>query len=442
MIINSFSARKVHDFYDYHLRFDPELNFLVGNNGAGKTSALILMQAALSIDVVTLVEIKFSSLRVEIEKDGEVYAISVNAQPEKLLFKINSEEFEYEINPLFGMKSGRIETITANGNRIRHHIEDSRLNVIRSAGPILHRYLNASRPMFLGLERRLGKYQDDFSYRDTTMPNGAFKSSDPSQKKEVLDGLDNCQKLVENAFKNYRRASDGRLDRLLNIIVESTFEYIEFDPDSLNDPRTAPFHEMSDLQRRRQELEKFASDLGGSEKSTAQIEKFFKKMADVAGDSTGASDAWSLEWLLNMAQIRRIQKVLAEMDRQKKSAEKFYAPIKEFCETINEFFVHSRKELSVDSVGKIKISQNGKPVDLAYLSSGEKQLLILLAHARFGSSKRSAFIVDEPEISLHMRWQEMLVDALLRGGKNNQFIFATHSPEIVGYHVDNVLRLG
>ncbi|WP_162885996.1 AAA family ATPase, partial [Pseudomonas syringae] len=102
---------------------------------------------------------------------------------------------------------------------------------------------------------------------------------------------------------------------------------------------------------------------------------------------------------------------------------------------------HSRKELTVDSLGKIKVTQNSKPVDLANLSSGEKQLLILLAHARFGSTKRSAFIVDEPEISLHMRWQEMLVDALLRGGKSNQFIFATHSPEIVGYHTDNVIRL-
>lgn len=442
MIIHSFTARKVHEFYDYNLRFHPELNFLVGNNGAGKTSALVLMQAALSIDLVTLTEISFSSLQVEVEKDGEIFSISIMVLPDKLIFRINTEELECGISPIFNMKKMRGDIVSASG-RMRHHIEDGRMNFIRSAGPILRRYLRSARPMFLGLERRLSKYQDEFGYDDEILSGGVFKTSvNNGQRKEILDGLANCQKLVENAFKNYRRASDGRLDRLLNIIVESTFEYIEFDPDSINDPRTAPFLEMADLQARRQELEKFARDLGGSEKSTIQIEKFFAKMMNVAGDSSGAGDAWSLEWLLNMAQIRRIQKVLAEMDRQKKSAERFYAPIKEFCDTLKEFLKHSRKELNVDAVGKIKITQNGKPVDLDFLSSGEKQLIILLAHARFGSTKKSAFIVDEPEISLHMRWQEMLVDALLRGGKNNQFIFATHSPEIVGFHTDNVIRLG
>lgn len=101
-----------------------------------------------------------------------------------------------------------------------------------------------------------------------------------------------------------------------------------------------------------------------------------------------------------------------------------------------------KKELTVDSVGKIKIMQGGKYVDLLSLSSGEKQLLILMAHARFGSVKGRTFIVDEPELSLHMRWQEMLVDALIEGNQDNQFIFATHSPEIVGYHVENCISVG
>ncbi|WP_205417507.1 hypothetical protein, partial [Pseudomonas syringae] len=333
MIINSFSARKVHDFYDYHFRFNSELNFLVGDNGAGKTSALRLMQAAISIDIVTLVGISFSSLQVEVERDNEVYLISIIVAPEKLLFRINGEEFECEVGPILSMKSSWAGHISPNG-RVRHHIEDARINVIRSSGPILRRYLTATRPMFLGLERRLGKYQDDIGYDEEILSNGIFKSNGTAQRKEALDGLENCQRLVEGAFKNYRRASDGRLDRLLNIIVESTFEYIEFDPESFKDPRIAPSLEMSDLQTRRQELEKFARDLGGSEKSSAQIEKFFKKMANVASIYSGSGEAWSLEWLLNMAQIRRIQKVLAEMDRQKKSAEKFYAPIKEFCDTL------------------------------------------------------------------------------------------------------------
>lgn len=439
MIIKSFSARKVHDFYDYNFRFNSDINFLVGDNGTGKTTALRLMQAALSVDVTTLMEIKFSSLKVEVEKDGEEFSFSVNTSSDKMSFRLNGEEIPYSISPAFNAGGNRIvETISVNG-RIRHRVEDNRQDVIKSAGPVMQRFLRGTRPMFLGLERRLGRYQEDSFPDEAFSDDGLIRPR--NQHKEILDGLDNCQRLVQGAYKQYRRASDGRLDRLLNIIVESTFEYIELEPGFLENPNLKPYLEMSDLRQRRQELEKFARDLGGSEKTTGLIEKFFEKMVGVVDKDNGVADSWSLEWLLNMAQIRRIQKVLAEMDRQKKSAEKFYAPIKEFCDTINEFFKHSRKELSVDSLGKIKVTQNSVPVELEFLSSGEKQLLILIAHARFGSSKRSAFVVDEPEVSLHMRWQEMLVDALLKGGKNNQFIFATHSPEIVGYHVDNCIRL-
>jgi predicted ATPase len=439
MIIKRFSARKVHDFYDYSFSFHPDINFLVGDNGTGKTTALRLMQAALSIDITTLMGIKFSSLSVEVEKDGEEFVFSVSTSSDKMTFNLNGEENPYTITPAFNSDGNRIiETINAHG-RIRHRLEDNRLDVITFAGPVMQRFLRGTRPMFLGLERRLGRYQEDSFPEESYADEGLTRPR--NQQKEILDGLENCQRLVQGAYKQYRKASDGRLDRLLNIIVESTFEYIELEPGFLENPSLKPYLEMSDLRQRRQELEKFARDLGGSEKTTVLIEKFFEKMVGVVDKDNGLADSWSLEWLLNMAQIRRIQKVLAEMDRQKKAAEKFYAPIREFCDTINEFFKHSRKELTVDSLGKIKVTQNSIPVDLEFLSSGEKQLLILIAHARFGSSKRSAFVVDEPEVSLHMRWQEMLVDALLKGGKNNQFIFATHSPEIVGYHTNNCIRL-
>lgn len=439
MIVSSFSARKVHGCYDFNFKFRPDINFLIGNNGTGKTTALVLMQAALSFDIFALREIKFSSLRVEVVKDMEEYSIVASSYPDKILFKINGEELEYQFSPLFITKDGQMVEHISPSNRSRHHAEDARLELIRSGGPVLRRFLQGRRPMFLGLERRLGRYQDDGDYREIITLDGHSRIVAAPQKKEILEGLDNCKALVESAFRQYRRASDGRVDRLLNIVVESTFEYIEFDPQNFN---SSIYSGASDLSSRRQELEKFARDLGGSEKTSTQIEKFFHKMSVLAGASKSKDEGWGLEWLLNMAQIRRIQKVLEEMDRQKKSAEKFYAPIKEFCDTINDFFRHSRKELVVDAVGKIKITQNSSPVELSLLSSGEKQLLILMAHARFGSSKKSAFIVDEPEVSLHMRWQEMLVDALLKEGKNNQFIFATHSPEIVGYRTENCIRLG
>lgn len=439
MIIRSFRAKKVHGVYDFDFSFKSDVNFLVGPNGTGKTTALRLIQAALSIDVATLQEITFSFLSVEVDKDGDYFEIIVSPADNGLSFMLNGQEIGRSNPPSNVIQEGRFVSRAGLVMRID---DDIRSQLILEGGPLLNKFLQGRRPMFLGLERRLAKYHDEFSIDAEFLPSRSLKSRVMAEKKEPLDGLQNCQKLVESAFRHYRRASDGRLDRLLNIVVESTFEYIEFDEEAINDSRNSPYRLMSELQQRRQELEKFARDLGGAEKTALQIEKFFEKMDLIAKPSEERGDVWSLEWLINMAQIRRIQKVLAEMDRQKKSAEKFFAPIKEFCDTLNEFFRHSRKEVAIDSVGKIKITQQGKSVDLINLSSGEKQLLILLSHARFASTRKNAFIVDEPEISLHMRWQEMLVDSLLSESKGNQFIFATHSPEIVGYHVENCINLG
>ncbi len=76
------------------------------------------------------------------------------------------------------------------------------------------------------------------------------------------------------------------------------------------------------------------------------------------------------------------------------------------------------------------------------LSSGERQLLTLLAHVTFMPRINAGIIIiDEPELSLHLRWQETLVGQLTRLNSSIQFLFATHSPEIIGENKKNALRV-
>ena len=85
---------------------------------------------------------------------------------------------------------------------------------------------------------------------------------------------------------------------------------------------------------------------------------------------------------------------------------------------------------------------NGKKIDdLNYLSSGEKHLLIIFAHLLFNKNKKerpnaNIFIIDEPELSLHLRWQHNFVTKAIEADPNVQLIFATHSPEISGQYED------
>jgi energy-coupling factor transporter ATP-binding protein EcfA2 len=87
---------------------------------------------------------------------------------------------------------------------------------------------------------------------------------------------------------------------------------------------------------------------------------------------------------------------------------------------------------------------SGLPLAASQLSSGERQLFALLAQVIVARSKASVFLIDEPEISLNVKWQRTLVDTLLQlvRGTQVQFILATHSLELLATHREHVYRLG
>jgi len=77
------------------------------------------------------------------------------------------------------------------------------------------------------------------------------------------------------------------------------------------------------------------------------------------------------------------------------------------------------------------------------LSSGEQHLLLLLASTLYAQERPSLFVIDEPELSLNMKWQRQLPDALTdcTSGGSTQFVLATHSFEILANHQQDVEEL-
>lgn len=73
------------------------------------------------------------------------------------------------------------------------------------------------------------------------------------------------------------------------------------------------------------------------------------------------------------------------------------------------------------------------------LSAGEKQMFSFIAYNTFYQD--TIFIIDEPELSLHIDWQRTLFPTLLKQGTSNQFIVATHSPFIYSKYPDKELQL-
>ena len=74
--------------------------------------------------------------------------------------------------------------------------------------------------------------------------------------------------------------------------------------------------------------------------------------------------------------------------------------------------------------------QDGTEISLDQLSSGEKQLLLILLKVFLMDKKPGILFMDEPEISLHVSWQQQLIEAIRKLNSKCQIILTTHSPSI------------
>lgn len=109
---------------------------------------------------------------------------------------------------------------------------------------------------------------------------------------------------------------------------------------------------------------------------------------------------------------------------------------------INRFLTN--KVLTFDLHSGLAVTANdGKPLDPPMLSSGERHLLLLFCNSLIAVDRPSIMMIDEPEISLNIKWQRRLLSSLLEciGDSPVQYIFATHSIELLAQHRDRIVKL-
>lgn len=88
------------------------------------------------------------------------------------------------------------------------------------------------------------------------------------------------------------------------------------------------------------------------------------------------------------------------------------------------------KNVEVTPMGLLVKSKNdNRNIPLNSLSSGEKKLLVIFMHCLFNEDV--PIIIDEPEISLSIIWQENLLPDLLEKTNIKQVVVATHSAAVI-----------
>ncbi len=103
-----------------------------------------------------------------------------------------------------------------------------------------------------------------------------------------------------------------------------------------------------------------------------------------------------------------------------------------------------QKSLTVNrEQGFVVTARDGRPVELSNLSSGEQHELVLLYELLFQAEKGTLILIDEPELSLHIAWQQQFLRDLLQITRlaQLQVLIATHSPQIIHDRWDLTVEL-
>lgn len=122
---------------------------------------------------------------------------------------------------------------------------------------------------------------------------------------------------------------------------------------------------------------------------------------------------------------------LAMIDASAEKQAEMKAHIDEFISILNGLFKDTGKHIEIEG-NKFNIISKGEILPIDSLSSGEKQILLILLRVFLMNGKEACVLLDEPENSLDISWQYELINTLVKLNPNAQYFITTHSPSIFG----------
>lgn len=442
MKINSFTADGVHDYLKFDINFFPDLTFLIGINGSGKTSALKLILGLTSPSFHYLNQITYKFCEVVCSRNSEERDIIIRAEQIEdsfsLTLTLNGEKFSTEPVKRFLRKDDLPydhDELTSIEQRHKEMFDNFE---------VTRRIRELVTPKFLGLDRRIyeGNYIDTRfrnKQRQFFHPKYRSKRSDSFPEPQAIDlSLEEVQSLVFDYIRQIPQQQFQISDEFKEKLFRESFTFYE--NYTLGEiPTTAKIIE------RKEKVLKAIEELG-IKYLNFSINQFFSKTENIAkeNETIRAKSKNKLEdpkyveligkWYLNGNQLKRIDDIITYSQEYQKKVAELRAPLKKLDELASNFLREGKKQLRTAADGEIRVVlKNNRTVNIYELSSGEKQIIIMIAHLIFEEAQKASgiFIIDEPELSLHIAWQEIFVQSIMQASPKTQFILATHSPSII-----------
>lgn len=427
--------------FDHEVRIDEDWEFVIlhGPNGVGKTRFLEVIANTFRLRTRALLDIPFSRAKFRFSDGTVLSVVKVFQDPAQL--QLTGEESEFsETDP------SEAQAVTYNlGGFGSEHVEwttrrrDLMLNSRRIRD--LERFLPIDRiDTDLWADRRVGDY---LSLEEVTerysedLPHETDKREVPQALREFLSGspvhLIETQRLLSYAQLSAPRPSahrtrvperatvskfaDDLTSRIADTLARNSRTSQELD-------RTFPRRVLS------QDIPDSISDEQIKNRYEAQS-NLRRSLAEIAVLDSSAELPLPEKTLEGWERLV-LWTYLEDSEKKLATFQTLLDRVRLLREIVNSRFLF--KELLIDSEKGFRfVTDQDKEVSPTKLSSGEQHQLVLLYDLLFNVEANSIVLVDEPEISLHVGWQQEFLNDIqqIAALADLQFVVATHSPQII-----------
>ena len=136
-----------------------------------------------------------------------------------------------------------------------------------------------------------------------------------------------------------------------------------------------------------------------------------------------------LDYQVNLSN-RMVQLFTSQDPDAQKKAQEIAQEKTHFQDLVDDLFSETGKKI-IREKNEIYFTSLGEMIEPYKLSSGEKQMLIILLSVLIQDKRPYVLFMDEPEVSLHIEWQQRLIALVRDLNPNAQVILTTHSPAVI-----------
>lgn len=453
MQITKFRGFQIHGYLNFDVNFEHDLTFLTGINGSGKTSVIQSIIALISPSFFVLANLDFESIQVDIEHEGTKLTIEAVKKIEntvELATSATNERLQLKkyVPPAE-------EPLARTTDRAQDYYRE--MTTLLATHEVVQIINKLPTPMFLDLDRRATALQERRESGRLVRPGPPSRRPRNIFAFSLSQSLEYATALAEGQYRDTliaigRLGDELRRKMILDLLELERGEYFA-GPLSLPSPA-----EITTVRNMRRSVETLPQILQLSKDDVERrllptletleslITELSKKGSDISSYFPNPNQKRSItaddpafqafiRWNANRPQLQKLVKMVDHVRDYSARRELHSERARNYLQILNSFLKDSGKEVLFDPAGylwfKIHSMEGLRPTSL--LSSGEGQLFVIITHLFFNplAQEANVFIIDEPELSLHVQWQELFVSSVISANPNVQYIMATHSPSII-----------